>query len=137
MNENKRFYYAHGIIWDTEKPNGLNGIPINNLDNGLRITDWLNELNQQSEHNLAWGESNAIIMNGLSQYLKAYEEILDAFIKGIESEKGIDPDNEVFQKSMNCALKYLKRLKEEFENVDQYLKMKKELEKNKKEELND
>lgn len=39
----KRFYYAHGIVWDSEKPNGLNGIAINDLDRGLKVVDWLNE----------------------------------------------------------------------------------------------
>lgn len=129
MTDKKRFYYAHGVVWDTEKPNGLNGISINDIDRGLRVTDWLNELNQKSEHNRAWGESNARIMFSLGQYLQAYDEILDAFINGIEDEKGIDPDNQEFQEKMDFALKYMKRLKEEYLNVDDYLEKKKETEK--------
>lgn len=43
----KRFYYAHGVVWDSEKPNGLNGIAINDLDRGLRVVDWLNEQHEQ------------------------------------------------------------------------------------------
>ena len=45
----KRFYYAHGVVWDTKKPNGLNGISINDLDKGLRVANWLNELNDENE----------------------------------------------------------------------------------------
>lgn len=45
----KRFYYAHGVVWDTKKPNGLNGISINDLDNGLRVANWLNELAEENE----------------------------------------------------------------------------------------
>lgn len=97
---------------------------LENVNQARKIAKELNFLQE-------WGEGNIAVAYSLAQYLKAYEEILDAFIKGIESEKGIDPDNEVFQKSMNCTLKYLKRLKEEFENVDDYLKKKNELEKEK------
>ena len=44
----KRFYYAHRVVWDTKKPNGLNGISINDLDRGLRVANWLNELNEEN-----------------------------------------------------------------------------------------
>ena len=44
----KQFYYAHGVVWDTKKPNGLNGISINDLDRGLRVANWLNELNEEN-----------------------------------------------------------------------------------------
>ena len=47
------------------------------------------------------------------QYKEKVKDTLQAFIRGIEDEKGIDKDNEQFQKSMDCALKYLKRLSEE------------------------
>ena len=49
--------------------------------------------------------------------------ILEAFIQGVESEKGIDPDNQIFQDKMNCALDYLKRLKEEFDNPGDYRRL--------------
>ena len=53
----------------------------------------------------------------LEKYKPVFEQkvkdTLQAFIRGIEDEKGIDKDNEQFQKSMDCALKYLKRLSEE------------------------
>lgn len=45
----KQFYYAHGAVWCTKKPNGLNVISINDLDNGLRVANWLNELNDENE----------------------------------------------------------------------------------------
>lgn len=45
----KRFYYAHGVVWDTKKLNGLNGISINDLDKGLRVAIWLNELNDENK----------------------------------------------------------------------------------------
>ena len=103
-------------------------------DNGKYISvadcvNLLNELNDKAEHNRAWGESNAKIMFSLSQYLQAYDEILNAFINGIEDEKGIDPNNQQFQEKMNFTLKYLKRLKEEYTNIDDYLEKKKETEK--------
>lgn len=47
----KRFYYAHGIIFDTHKDNHVNKIgTIKDLDTGLRIVDWLNELHEENEH---------------------------------------------------------------------------------------
>ena len=49
MTENKRFYYAHGVVWDAKRPNGLNGISINDLDKGLRVVNWLNELNDKCD----------------------------------------------------------------------------------------
>ena len=49
--------------------------------------------------------------------------ILEAFIRGVESEKGIDPDNQIFQDKMDCALEYLKRLKEEFDNPEDYRRL--------------
>lgn len=49
--------------------------------------------------------------------------ILEAFIQGVESEKGIDPDNQIFQDKMNHTLDYLKRLKEEFDNPEDYRKL--------------
>ena len=49
--------------------------------------------------------------------------ILEAFIQGVESEKGIDPDNQIFQDKMDCALDYLKRLKEEFDNPEDYRRL--------------
>lgn len=51
--------------------------------------------------------------------------ILEAFIQGVESEKGIDPDNQIFQDKMNHTLDYLKRLKEEFDNPEDYRKLQK------------
>ena len=49
--------------------------------------------------------------------------ILEAFIQGVESEKGIDPDNQIFQDKMNHTLDYLKRLKEEFDNPGDYRRL--------------
>ena len=51
--------------------------------------------------------------------------ILEAFIQGVESEKGIDPNNQIFQDKMNHTLDYLKRLKEEFDNPEDYRKLQK------------
>lgn len=46
----KRFYYAHGIIFDTHKDNHVNKIgTIKDLDTGLRIVDWLNELYEENQ----------------------------------------------------------------------------------------
>ena len=46
----KRFYYAHGIIFDTHKDNHVNKIgTIKDLDTGLRIVDWLNVLHEENE----------------------------------------------------------------------------------------
>ena len=46
----KRFYYARGIIFDTHKDNHINKIgTIKDLDIGLRIVNWLNELNDENE----------------------------------------------------------------------------------------
>lgn len=46
----KRFYYAHGIIFDTHKDNHINKIgTIKDLDIGLRIVNWLNELNDENK----------------------------------------------------------------------------------------
>lgn len=49
--------------------------------------------------------------------------ILEAFIQGVESEKGIDPNNQIFQDKMNHTLDYLKRLKEEFDNPEDYRRL--------------
>lgn len=65
----------------------------------------------------------------LKQDKKVMFEILDAFIRGVEDEKGIDPDNEKFQYAMNQTLNYLLRLKEDFKNPNQYLKLKNALKK--------
>ena len=46
----KRFYYAHGIIFDAHKDNHINKIgTIKDLDIGLRIVNWLNELNDKNQ----------------------------------------------------------------------------------------
>ena len=46
----KRFYYAHGIIFDAHKDNHINKIgTIKDLDIGLRLVNWLNELNDENE----------------------------------------------------------------------------------------
>lgn len=125
--ENKRFKWDNVNIAIKDNTNGENYfIDVTCID---EVIDVLNELNDKAEHNRAWGESNARIMFSLGQYLQAYDEILDAFINGIEDEKGIAPDNQEFQEKMDFALKYLKRLKEEYINVDDYLEKKKETEK--------
>ena len=50
MMTEKRFYYAHGIIFDTHKDNHINKIgTIKDLDIGLRIVNWLNELNDENK----------------------------------------------------------------------------------------
>jgi len=125
--ENKRFKWDNVNIAIKDNTNGEKYfIDVTCID---EVIDVLNELNDKAEHNRAWGESNAKIMFSLSQYLQAYDEILNAFINGIEDEKGIDPNNQQFQEKMNFTLKYLKRLKEEYTNIDDYLEKKKETEK--------
>lgn len=116
-------YYSNGkCIYKSinEKPKRLGCL--DHAHHARKITEELNHLQ-------AWGESNIFIAGSLAEYIKAYDEILDAFINGIESEKRIDPNNQEFQEKMDFTLKYLKRLKEEFTNVDEYLAKKKEMEK--------
>ena len=128
MAEEKRFIIPEDMRVIRDTLTGKEAIFYDSED-GHQFREWLNELSDKAEQNKAWGESNARIMFSLGQYLQAYDEILDAFINGIEDEKSIDPNNQEFQEKMNFTLKYLKRLKEEYTNIDDYLKKKKELEK--------
>lgn len=49
-------------------------------------------------------------------------EIVDCFIRGIESEKGIAENNKEFQERMDCALDYMKLLKEELKDPSDFLR---------------
>ena len=51
-------------------------------------------------------------------------EILDAFIDGMEDEKGIAPDDEEFQMRMNHTVKTLKRLKEMLMDPTDFIRLK-------------
>lgn len=87
-------------------------------DNGAimkipKIVDLLNEQHETitdlEEKEIELGRNYLIKL----EFEQKVKDTLQAFILGIEDEKGIDKDNEQFQKSMDCALKYLKRLSEE------------------------
>lgn len=51
-------------------------------------------------------------------------EILDSFIGGIKSEKGIAEDNQVFHDKLDYTQKCLEKLKNELENPSDFLKVK-------------
>ena len=59
-------------------------------------------------------------LNTLHEENQLKFEILEAFIRGMEDEKGIDPTNKEFQCRMNHTIKVLKRLKEMFENPNEF-----------------
>ena len=77
--------YDWWAICDKENPTEL-GI------SGEDVVDLLNELHEENQIKL---------------------EIVDAFIRGLEDEKGIDSENKEFQCRMNHTIKVLKKLKEE------------------------
>ena len=51
-------------------------------------------------------------------------EIVDAFILGMEDEKGIAPENVEFQCKMNFALKVLNKLKQDMLDPTQFKRLK-------------
>ena len=54
----------------------------------------------------------------LKQFRSKVFDMIEAFINGIEDEKGIDENNQQFQAEMNRALKYMNALKRELEKDD-------------------
>ena len=68
----------------------------------------------------------------LKEERKVFFEIVDSFIRGVESEKGIAPENERFQYAMDQTLNWMTRLREDLKNPNQYLKLRKQLEKENK-----
>lgn len=77
------------------------------------LLPFCNRLNNLSEENKELKEDKKVMF-----------EILDAHIRGIESEKGIAPENENFQVMMRHTLNCLKRLKHDFQNPVNYLRLK-------------
>ena len=65
----------------------------------------------------------------LKEERKVFFEIVDCFIRGVESEKGISPNDEKFQYAMNQTLNWLIRLRKDLHNPNQYLRVKKQSEK--------
>ena len=51
-------------------------------------------------------------------------EILDAFIDGMEDEKGIAPDDEEFQERMDHSIRTLKDLKKELMDPTEFIRLK-------------
>lgn len=68
----------------------------------------------------------------LKEEQQVFFEIVDSFIRGVESEKGIAPENERFQYAMDQTLNWMTRLREDLKNPYQYLKLRKQLEKENK-----
>lgn len=96
----KRFYYAHGIIFDTHKDNHVNKIgTIKDLDTGLRIVDWLNVLHEENEQlkeekekwksncSLAVSE-NSILWNEISILCEQGAEPSEAFNDYLNKKRG-------------------------------------------------
>ena len=110
---NPKYYYnVDGDITDgkiTFDTNTMSRYPIRNDDGDI------------------WLGSDGLLktLNRLADEKTTMLEIVDAHIRGVESEKGIDPDNEKFQYAMNHTLNWLKRLREDLVNPNQYLRLKK------------
>ncbi len=68
------------------------------------------------------------LLNELHEENQIKLEIVDAFILGMEDEKGIAPEDKEFQCKMNHTIKELKRLKEEMLNPTEFKRLKEYLE---------
>jgi len=82
LNKDNIKFNTLNPVWDNEKETGLNV---------FEMIDLMNELHDENQIKL---------------------EIVDAFIRGMEDEKGIEPENKEFQCRMNHTIRILKRLKE-------------------------
>lgn len=83
-------------------------LTMNGVELGLHETcDLLNELHEENQIKL---------------------EIVDAFILGMEDEKGIAPEDKEFQCRMNHTIRVLKRLKEDMLNPTEFKRLKEESE---------
>lgn len=85
-----------------------------------------------AEITVAWDKSKLIMDNLCDLLNELYEEnqikleIVDAFILGMEDEKGIAPEDKEFQCRMNHTIKVLKRLKEDMLNPTDFKRLKEE-----------
>ena len=77
----KRFFYAHGLVWDTELPNSFNKIPVNDLDVGLRIVDWLNSLNDEN------CELKKVLLEVLNQLYNAESSLIYEYSTHISDDE--------------------------------------------------
>lgn len=107
-----------------------NGKPLTNkevcelLDNGQKLKQEHDRL--QRVHGLLHDEHLELEIE------QVLFEIVDSFIRGVESEKGIAPENERFQYAMDQTLNWMTRLREDLKNPNQYLKLRKQFEKENK-----
>ena len=100
-------------VFSGDNGNVYIGVKDNLNDDLLMTLDTIDKLNEQSETITRQYVDLETQIDIHRAYKMKVKDTLQAFIRGIEDEKGIDKDNEQFQKSMDCALKYLKRLSEE------------------------
>lgn len=82
----KRFYYAHGVVWDTQKPNGLNGISIYDRDVGLRVTNWLSELSDELEQYKKQVEESIELLTKYEQELELLKKQIGSTLNETEIE---------------------------------------------------
>ena len=66
------------------------------------------------------------LLNELHEENQIKLEIVDAFILGMEDEKGIAPEDKEFQCKMEHTISVLKRLKEEMLNPTEFKRLKEE-----------
>lgn len=64
------------------------------------------------------------LLNKLYEENQIKLEIVDAFIRGMEDEKGIAPENKEFQCKMDHTIRVLKRLKEDMLNPAEFKRLK-------------
>lgn len=101
------------------------------------MQEFIDYVNELIEENQALKQSDNItdleteIMQ-LKEERKVFFEIVDSFIRGVESEKGIAPENKRFQYAIDQTLNWMTRLREDLKNPNQYLKLRKQLEKENK-----
>jgi len=145
---------THSGIWDNQKQNNQRtgdelwiGEVVGMLNEGAMIAEANKQLKQQisnlqeaikakpiarAEGDITTVNTNEFIQicqenNELNQFKSTIFDILDAFIKGLEDEKGIDKDNMEFQAKCDFTLKYLDRLKEDFKNPSEFIRLQKML----------
>lgn len=68
--------------------------------------------------------NDAHILNELHDENQIKLEIVDAFIRGMEDEKGIDPENVEFQCKLNFTIKVLKKLKKDMLDTTEFKRLK-------------
>jgi len=91
----KRFTFDIDNENGTDEPyfnNGTDSFYVNDADEMELFLKEVNELHKENQIKL---------------------EIVDAFIRGLEDEKGIAPGNKEFQCKMNFTIKILKKLKKD------------------------